>query len=128
MLLHNSPERPFRNNKKLITIIINGTQALLKHGFSWQLFPFSCNGNRNINFIQSPFIHACFDIFKNQIMGEIKSRIYVTYYNFPQGIKVCRKIFVYFHLGKAQAGDNIHKKKTKKNMPLKSILDHFKSF
>ena len=40
-----------------------------------------------------------------------------------------KKIWIYPYLGLwvGQDGDNIHKK-TKKNMPLKSILDHFKSF
>ena len=46
MLLHNSPERPFRNNKKLITIIINGTQAQFKHGVFQDNF-FGAIGNDN---------------------------------------------------------------------------------
>ena len=40
-----------------------------------------------------------------------------------------KKIWIYPYLGGwvSHDGDNIHKK-TKKNMPLKSILDHSKSF
>ena len=43
--------------------------------------------------------------------------------------KKTKKIWIYPYLGGwvGQDGDNIHKK-NKKNMPLKSILDHSKSF